>query len=173
MIIPCIIALPIIILFRFFIYKKNGEINKKHEAVTIIFWLYIIAVLSVTVIPDSVAAGDFSTFPFNKPDFSTLTYEKNIIGWIKWKIYLKDYADIAKNIIGNIVIFVPFSIFFPLVFKDKYKLTVVFGILFSVFIEFCQLFTPRQADLIDLALNSIGIIIGFLIYLIIRKARKK
>ena len=172
MIIPCLIALPIIFLFRFYSYKKSGEINKKHEAIIALFWLYIVAVLSVTVIPESVAAGDFSTFPFNKPDFSTITSVKETIGWVQWKIYLKDYADIAKNIFGNVLVFIPFSLLFPLAYKEKYKLAVPIGILFSFIIEFCQLFSPRQADYIDIMLNTIGILIGFIFYLIIRKARR-
>ncbi len=70
------------------------------------------------------------------------------------------------NSFGNIILFVPVGILFPVVtgWKKMWK-TVVAGISFSFFIEIIQLTTSRGCfDLDDVLLNGMGTVIGFGIF---------
>jgi glycopeptide antibiotics resistance protein len=77
------------------------------------------------------------------------------------------------NIIGNILVFIPFGFLFPITFHkqlnrlDKLLFTSVIGI---VFVEIMQLVLKLGvSDVDDLILNSIGIVIGFVILKTIEK----
>ncbi len=174
-IIPCLISLPVIVLIRFIIYKKNNKCDLKREAVIVLFWLYIVALLSVTFVPEFSLKTGINASVFHLPDFSnpdTVNFHSPR-GWILWKINQGNYADLIRNIIGNVVVFVPFGILFPVIFKKLENKTILFGFLLSFFIEFCQLFMNRQSDIYDLIMNTVGVFIGYLIYIIIKKKKSK
>lgn len=71
------------------------------------------------------------------------------------------------NIFGNILLFVPFGVLLPLIWK---RLRTVLWLLLCfaaaiVFIEAVQLFTLRGAcDIDDLILNTLGAFFGFLLF---------
>ena len=73
------------------------------------------------------------------------------------------------NLVGNIGVFIPFGILIPLVFGGRYiKLLVIFlsGLLV---LETLQLLTRRGSfDIDDFLLNTIGVTIGYSIYMIAR-----
>lgn len=70
--------------------------------------------------------------------------------------------------LANIIMFVPPGFFFPLAVKSvrKVRKTTVFLMFFSFSIEFVQYLIGRSADIDDLMLNTLGGIIGYLIFCI-------
>lgn len=68
----------------------------------------------------------------------------------------------------NVVLFVPFGFFLPILFKMKYPWlqTVMYGFFASLWIECSQLFNTRISDVDDLVMNSLGALIGLLLFLI-------
>lgn len=79
-----------------------------------------------------------------------------------------------KNVFGNILLFVPFGIFVThYVRNNKFYITLFLSILVSCSIEFAQSIIGRTADVDDIILNSIGGIIGFLIYKLSDKVSNK
>lgn len=76
---------------------------------------------------------------------------------------------VLLNIVGNIVAFVPFGTFLP-IFSTRCKRfwrTVLFSFELSFFVEVLQLVTRVGSfDVDDLLLNTIGGMIGFIVYLI-------
>ncbi len=70
--------------------------------------------------------------------------------------------------IENIILFVPFGILFPIVFKKWLRwVTIPAGALISAGIEYTQLVTGRgYCQLDDLVTNTAGAVIGFVIFLI-------
>ena len=174
MVLPCLISLPIIIFIRYLTYRKTKEFNLKREVLTVLFWMYITALLSVTFIPERSNNEPFNAPLFHLPDFSdknTVTFE-NPIGWTIWKINLGEWAEIVRNIAGNILVFIPYGFLVPIIWKKLKAKTILFGFLLSFFIEFSQLFMERQSDVYDLILNTLGVAIGYLIYTIARKIKK-
>ena len=71
------------------------------------------------------------------------------------------------NTVGNVVAFLPFGFFVPVVGWKKhngYK-TLLYGILFSLAIEFTQYMTGTGIfDVDDIFLNACGCILGYLIF---------
>lgn len=70
------------------------------------------------------------------------------------------------NVIGNILIFVPFGYFVSTYIKAK-KISHIFfiSILTSLTVEIVQLQIGRSFDIDDIILNVVGSIIGFLFYI--------
>jgi glycopeptide antibiotics resistance protein len=80
------------------------------------------------------------------------------------------------NIIGNIAMFIPVGIIWPICFKklDNIGKTILAGAGFTLLIELSQLFCyGRHTDIDDLILNTTGVAIGAVIVFAIRKARAK
>ena len=94
-------------------------------------------------------------------------------------VYLFDYPDmrdILINVIGNTAMFIPLGIVWPSAYKglDTHWKTISAGIGVSFCIEILQLpFYDRVSDIDDLLLNSLGFIMGYLLYLFIKGLSKK
>jgi len=86
------------------------------------------------------------------------------------------YDGWQMNIIGNITMFIPVGIVWPICYKklDTYAKAVIAGGGVSLFIEISQiLFYERASDIDDLILNTTGVAIGAAIYFIIRANTNK
>ena len=72
--------------------------------------------------------------------------------------------------------FIPIGIIWPAVFRklDTHRKIIAAGVGFSLCIEILQLpFFDRVTDIDDLILNSLGFLMGYGIYLLVKKSRKK
>lgn len=103
---------------------------------------------------------DFAkTFP---PQFNLIPIKKLFIKYQGWQM----------NIIGNITMFIPVGIIWPICFKklDTPAKTILAGFGYSLLIELSQLLLyERLTDIDDLILNTIGVTIGAAIYFCIVK----
>ncbi|MCI8565113.1 MAG: VanZ family protein [Lachnospiraceae bacterium] len=71
------------------------------------------------------------------------------------------------NLGGNVLCFMPFGFFLPLISKnvDRWYLSVLLSLYLSLLIELTQLFLKVGSfDVDDLLLNTIGGLLGFLVY---------
>ena len=131
-----------------------------------------------------VVVARFTFFPFSKVDgeIQPLVYESAKvypfrINWIPF-VNLFDYPemrDILINVIGNTAMFIPLGIVWPSVYKglDTHWKVISAGIGVSLCIEILQLpFYDRVSDVDDLLLNSLGFIIGYLLYLLAKSLKK-
>ncbi|NDI33936.1 VanZ family protein [Chengkuizengella sediminis] len=106
-------------------------------------------------------------FSYNLTPFST----------IKQYFYYYDHFDPKIwiiNIVGNIGVFIPFGIFGPYVLRlnvIKFIFTFILGI---TCLEFLQLVLKRGSfDVDDIILNTIGALIGFIIYKSVQRSLAK
>ncbi len=77
------------------------------------------------------------------------------------------------NVIGNIVLFIPFGYFISNYIKPKRILPIlIVSVISSSTVEFVQLCIGRSFDVDDIILNALGAIIGFLIYVSINAIKK-
>ena len=132
-----------------------------------------------------VVVARFTFFPFSKVngEIQPLIYESAKvfpfrINWIPF-VNLFDYPemrDILINVIGNTAMFIPLGIVWPSVYKrlDTHWKVISAGIGVSLCIEILQLpFYDRVSDVDDLLLNSLGFIIGYLLYLLAKQVSKR
>lgn len=89
----------------------------------------------------------------------------DLVLWNTWGTTLQMHA----YFIENIVLFVPFGVLFPLVFKKWLRwFTIPIGFLISVGIEYTQLMTGRgYCQIDDVVTNTAGAVIGFVAFLIV------
>ena len=72
-----------------------------------------------------------------------------------------------QNIIGNIIMFIPFGLFVAYLIKTRSAIPTIFiTIIISATIEYTQMQIGRTFDIDDIFLNLVGGIIGYMIYLI-------
>ncbi|MGO3650755.1 MAG: VanZ family protein [Vagococcus sp.] len=75
-------------------------------------------------------------------------------------------AGVDLSSFQNILFFVPLGVSLPVMWQRFQHLfpTIIAGLSFSLFIEGGQLFTPyRYTDINDLIMNTLGVIIGWLL----------
>lgn len=85
------------------------------------------------------------------------------------EINLIPFRDgISLSMILNVVMFMPLGFLLPLLWKEYQSLvrTAIIGFCFSCGIEFCQLFNRRGSDVDDLLMNTLGAILGWLIWIV-------
>lgn len=81
------------------------------------------------------------------------------------------YYGYKMNVIGNVAMFIPVGITLPFCFKklnNPIKVTLV-GFCYAVFIEISQLpLYQRCTDIDDVILNTTGVIIGSIVYFLVK-----
>lgn len=154
--------------------KDTTAIDKKEIAkkifLYIVFALYILILFKLVFLSRSVFLDD------NGNAFRSI----NIIPFQTIMEYLYIGADGVKrfslmNIGGNIAAFIPLGMYLPLFKKNKkigINLLLVF--LTSLFVEIIQwIFAVGVADIDDLILNSLGGLLGILVYKLVSLIFKK
>ena len=81
------------------------------------------------------------------------------------------FSTFMINIVGNIVMFIPWGFGLPLLWKKRQSVfsAVLFSALLPLFIETAQLFIQRSVDVDDLILNFAGGLSGYILYSFYRK----
>ena len=168
-----IITVPIYLIIRFILLNKNkSKVNWYREIALFIFVLFIVGLSSQTIIPK---------FENGVNGFSIVKSGIHETNLIPFKVIVETYNEVFVNgyfnyflinFLGNIIMFMPIGFFIPLLWNVSNKKVVIIGFCFSLFIEICQLFLTRGTDVDDLMLNTIGVILGLLLYRLLYKKFK-
>lgn len=112
--------------------------------------------------------------------FHVVTFQDNNYGisnFVPFKeIFRYDFGTpkFMKNIVGNIMLFIPYGFIASYLIKNKKFSTItILTIIVSLTIETVQYYIGRVFDIDDVILNLAGGIIGFLIYVGIDAIRSK
>jgi len=147
---PIIILVSVMAIFlRIYALKKNDKrINLVKEIPNLFFLIYILCFFQI------VTSQDVSgVHGININFFQELT---------RYEVGTRLFY---RNIIGNIILFIPFSFFIAHIFKINNRWIVyLFTLLISLTVETTQLYIGRAFDVDDLILNVIGGIIGYFVY---------
>lgn len=164
------------ILVRAVVNIKNHTFRIKRELQLILVYICLIVVVRFTFCPFGKVDGKIQPLIFN-----AATAFPPRINWIPM-VNLLDYevfGEILLNLIGNTTMFIPIGIIWPLCFKqlNSHGKVITAGAGLSLCIEILQLpFYDRVSDVDDLILNSLGYMMGYGIYLLVKKiasVRKK
>ena len=167
-------GLLITVIIRYCINKKKTATSLRYEIVFLLFITFMTGLFSQTLIPPQWMAGDFSRFPYHGlvKEYIDIDFSSFFL-WIRVFYRSKDIVGFTVNYIGNIVMFLPVGCCVPYLWKKNAGQTIFIGFGISFFIEFCQLFFDRVSDISDLILNTFGTILGYVLYIAIRKIMKK
>ena len=144
------VSLVILVSFRLsYIYKNKIKIVLYKEIFLFFFAFYILCFFQIVTSTDiSVSYGN-NFIPF-----------KEIM---RYKLFSNLFM---KNVVGNVLLFLPYGYFVGRYFSGKSKKLSIFLIaLASVAIEYTQLSIGRVFDVDDILLNIIGGSLGYMLYL--------
>lgn len=129
------------------------------------FYVYMILIFYFVLFSERYGRLSHTTYQYN------LVLFKEIKRFIVYAHYFS-FEELATNLFGNIFAFSPFGFLLPFMRDRKTGFfTVLFGTFcFSLSIESMQLiFKLGVFDVDDLLMNTIGGIIGYLAYKIVRR----
>lgn len=82
------------------------------------------------------------------------------------------FYTIDGEVVGNVLIFIPFGILYPLSKENiSFKKTLITGLTFTLCIELLQPIFARAFDINDVILNALGIVISSIIFFTIKKIK--
>jgi glycopeptide antibiotics resistance protein len=173
--------IPIFIVYFLVAYllSRKRKTSLIKELVNLSFFVYTLAVFSITILP----------IPFdprliqNYIETNTQA-QNNFIPFtdIYRTLTLNSFPVLLKQVIGNIILFIPLGFYAPLVwFKiKKVKQVILLGLLASLGIECLQMgislligMRYRSFVVDDIILNVIGVCLGFLFLKLIRPVLKR
>ncbi|WP_432360924.1 VanZ family protein [Sporosarcina sp. UB5] len=172
-----IVALPFYLLVRRSIVKQRKRpVKKSHEILLALFSLYLVGLASQTIIPRWTIGVDISTgkfffdvYLFNDIASVNIVPFRTITNYMWVNSYVDGWDSISiVNLLGNIFVFSPIGFFIPLLWRrlDSYKSISFIGLGVTCFIESIQYFIGRSTDVDDVILNTIGVVIGYGIFVV-------
>ena len=162
-IIPMVFLFTVVaILLRVVIatYTKS-KISFYKETKLLVYILYLFVLFQLVTTTDYGSYGYNNFVPFKE----IMRYD--IAAPLFW-----------RNVVGNIVVFAPFGYIITdiiYMFTKRMNVFISFGftVLMSSSIEFIQMFIGRSFDIDDIILNSLGGLIGFIAFVIMKKIFKE
>lgn len=139
-----------------YLIKNNQKFCFYKELFTLIFIIYVVCLFEIVTLQDN-NYGLSNFIPFKEMlryDFGSRLF--------------------IKNIIGNILLFLPYGYFSSEYLKSK-KISIpcVLTLIVSLTIEVVQLNIGRTFDIDDVILNTVGGVLGYLLYRLIDKIKSK
>ena len=175
--IPYVMTIALItalwIISRVVLSYKKGTINWKRETQLLLVYICLVVIVRLTFFPFSKVDGKVQPLLFDPSNI--IPFRLNFLPFVN----LMDYEirrEALINVIGNSFLFLPVGIVYPIVYKklNTHGKIIAAGVGTSLAIEILQLpFFDRVTDIDDLILNSAGYLLGYGIYLLVTKAKKK
>lgn len=151
------------VLIRTCICAKKG-LDIKREILMILMYINLAVLLRVTFFPMEKINGRVQPLLFEPDKITPLRV--NLVPLVHILEY-KNRKDVLMNIIGNVTMFIPSGIILPILYRklDSFVKVTAAGAAMSLCIEIMQLpFAVRASDIDDLILNTLGVMIGYIIY---------
>lgn len=174
-----LLSIPIIVLFRWLrirsLRKRAIQTTAWHEVGIGLFLMSIVFFSSITFFPHIMLY-------YGPPFISIQGYIGIVpenINLIPFRVFQDFYHEVIidrkidyliTNILGNIVGFLSFGFFLPLLWERMtFPKTILIAFVFSLFVELNQLPLGRGTDIDDLWINTLGAVFGFLVFLLFQK----
>ena len=136
-----------------YIFKNKLNLVIYKELIALIFIVYILCLFQIVSSQDVVSWSTNNFIPFKE-----ITRYKLGTGLF------------FKNVLGNLLLFMPFGLLVSYYLKPKKAyLVLVLTLIASLSIELVQLYIGRVFDIDDIILNVFGGLLGYFIYYILNK----
>ena len=153
-----LISIVVLVSFRLcYVLKKHDDFILYKELLMLSFIIYILCLFQVVTFTDDVTWSTNNFIPFKE----ILRYS------ITSRLFL-------KNVIGNMLMFLPFGFFISYYLENKKPhLTILLTLIASIAIESVQLAIGRVFDVDDIILNLLGGLLGYLLYYVLFRISEK
>ena len=136
-----------------YLIKNKEKIVIYKELLMYAFIIYTLCLFQIVTFQDDVSFGTNNFIPF-----------KEILR------YNMGSRLFFKNVIGNMILFLPFGFFISLYLKEeKANLPLLIILITSFSIEVVQMIIGRVFDIDDILLNLVGGYLGYLVYSFFKK----
>ena len=144
-VLSCVVLISIRLTY---LIKNKQKFSIGNEMMMLTFIVYVLCLFQI------VTSGDVSgVHGINVTLFKELT---------RYQIGSRLFY---RNIVGNIIMFIPFGFFTSFYLKlDKKRIIFYLTLIVSVVIEFIQLKIGRAFDVDDIILNMVGGMLGYYLY---------
>jgi len=149
-----VISIIILVSIRVcYLIKSKERLVLYKELSMLIFGIYILCLFQVVTFQDDVSWATNNFIPFKE----IMRYN------ITSRLFF-------KNVLGNMIMFLPFGFFVSFYLKsEKITLPLFLILIASISIEIVQLLIGRVFDVDDIILNILGGLLGYGIYFILRR----
>ena len=157
---------------RIAVWIRRGQIDWKREALLLLMYVNLAVILRFTFFPMFRINGKVQPLIFNAA--ALFPFKINLIPFVRLFDYVSK-KEMLLNVIGNVALFIPSGIVFPILYRNLNSFWKVLGAgaLLSLCIEILQLsFSRRASDIDDLILNTLGVAIGYAVFALIRGRKK-
>lgn len=162
------ISILVGIIYWFIKLKKDKETSMSKKVFFCLFVCYITGLICLILGLDLI--NEF---------WYRLIYRMNSGNSIHWfngdfDFTLDFINNISEENIGNFIMFLPFGILYPLSHSElKLKNIILNGIVFVLIIEILQPIFGRSFNINDIVLDSLGILISVIVFMIIKNIKKR
>lgn len=135
------------------IVKNKKEFSLYKELIALSFIIYILCLFQVVTFQDNNNISSNNLIPFRE-------------------MFRYDFGSrlFLKNVLGNIIMFLPYGFFTSYFLKEKRFLPIfILTVITSLTIESTQLMIGRVFDIDDILLNIVGGVLGHYLYILILK----
>lgn len=158
-------------------YKSARKSARLNETVRLLLLFWLVGVVSLTVFKTGFWGNLWYTFIFRTipppapPSQLHWDIYPDILSFALngFKITSLELNEFINNMLLNIALFVPLGLLLPLVWgKANFAKTVLVGLGFTLMVEIIQPFVRRNGDIDDVIFNTLGTVVGYLLYLLIK-----
>ena len=146
--------------------------RKQGKSLKIIWWLYIAFLFVFVVVKFKGSFYELSDRVNSYSKQSSINYNLIPFRSMSTQIELITQWWALKNLLGNIIPFIPFGFLLPITYKKFSSTISVFftGLVSILLMEIFQFITKLgNFDVDDIILNMIGIVCGYLMFLVINR----
>ncbi len=157
------------LLVRVIVWIKNKRIDWKREALLLLMYVNLAVIIRFVFFPRETVNGEVQPLVFDPAAVFPLRI--NFVPIVNI-LRFDTPRDLIWNLVGNTAMFIPTGIILPILYKRLncfWKVTLA-GLMISPCIEILQLpFPSRATDIDDLILNTLGVMIGYGVYALVKK----
>lgn len=153
-----IISIVVLVSFRIsYLIKNKQKLILYKELLGLSFVIYILCLFQVVTFRDNVSWATNNFIPFRE--------------MLRYNIGSRLFV---KNVLGNMVMFLPYGFFVSYYLKNKKPwLTIFLTLVTSLSIEIVQMMIGRVFDIDDILLNILGGTVGYLCYYLLARLADK
>ena len=151
------------------IYRNRGVMVKR-ELQLLLVYVCIVVIARLVYFGYHLVDGKIDTLKLGFTDKVS-----DMVSIIPFNFLFDRYDGWQRNILGNIAMFIPVGIVWPVCFRqlDSMKKVVLAGAGLTALIELSQLIClERHTDIDDIILNTTGVLIGAAIVFLVRMIRR-
>ena len=152
---------------------RQKRVDWRREGVLLLIWLALAILFRFTFFPMALADGAGQPLVFDAE--RAFPFRVDLVPFVHLFEY-DSMGDILVNVLGNVLLFVPTGVFLPIVYRrlDRFWRVAAAGAGMSLGIEILQLpFAVRASDINDLLLNTLGVCLGYGLYALLRRGRRR